>query len=85
MHLLDLSHWLLGPLPLHSALLRTAYWDMPVEDNAVVLLGERRDGPWALAARVLDGVEEPVLARDLLPHGEAAGRRPRALLRRRSA
>ena len=24
MHLLDLSHWLLGPLPLHSALLRTA-------------------------------------------------------------
>ena len=23
MHLLDLSHWLLGPLPLHSALLRT--------------------------------------------------------------
>lgn len=47
MHLLDLSHWLLGPLPLHSALLRTAYWDMPVEDNAVVLLGGRRDGPWA--------------------------------------
>jgi predicted dehydrogenase len=47
MHLLDLSHWLLGPLPLHSALTRTAYWDMPVEDNAVVLLGERRDGPWA--------------------------------------
>ena len=36
MHLLDLSHWLLGPLPLHSALLRTAFWDMPVEDNAVV-------------------------------------------------
>lgn len=47
MHLLDLSHWLLGPLPLHSALLRTAFWDMPVEDNAVVLLGERGDGPWA--------------------------------------
>ncbi len=47
MHLLDLSHWLLGPLPLHSALTRTAYWDMPVEDNAVVLLGDRRDGPWA--------------------------------------
>ena len=47
MHLLDLSHWLLGPLPLHSALTRTAFWDMPVEDNAVVLLGDRRDGPWA--------------------------------------
>ncbi len=36
MHLLDLSHWLLGPLPLHSALLRTSFWDMPVEDNAVL-------------------------------------------------
>jgi predicted dehydrogenase len=47
MHLLDLSHWLLGALPLHSALLRTAYWDMPVEDNAVLLLGERSAGPWA--------------------------------------
>jgi predicted dehydrogenase len=47
MHLLDLSHWLLGPLPVHGALLRTAYWDMPVEDNAVVLLGERGSGPWA--------------------------------------
>jgi predicted dehydrogenase len=47
MHLLDLSYWLLGPLPLHSALTRTAYWDMPVEDNAVVLLGDRREGPWA--------------------------------------
>ena len=43
MHLLDLSHWLLGPLPLHSALLRTEFWDMPVEDNAVVVLGERSD------------------------------------------
>ena len=49
MHLLDLSHWLLGPLPLHSALLRTQFWDMPVEDNAVVILGERRPpAPWAM-------------------------------------
>jgi predicted dehydrogenase len=40
MHLLDLSHWLLGPLPLHSALLRTSYWDMPVEDNAVLTLAD---------------------------------------------
>jgi len=49
MHLLDLSHWLLGPLPLHSALLRTQFWDAPVEDNAALLLGEaeRRDAPWA--------------------------------------
>jgi predicted dehydrogenase len=48
MHLLDLSHWLLGPLPLHSALLRTSYWDMPVEDNAVVTLAEPGgSGPFA--------------------------------------
>jgi predicted dehydrogenase len=50
MHLLDLCHWTLGPLPLHSALLRTNYWDMPVEDNAALFLGERssRDAPWAM-------------------------------------
>ena len=50
MHLLDLCHWTLGPLPLHSSLLRTNYWDMPVEDNAALILGARegRDAPWAL-------------------------------------
>jgi predicted dehydrogenase len=50
MHLLDLSHWLAGPLPLHSALLRTHFWDTPVEDNAALILGEagRREGPWAM-------------------------------------
>ncbi|MDX6715473.1 MAG: hypothetical protein QOH30_2031 [Baekduia sp.] len=49
MHLLDLSHWLLGELPLHSALLRTSFWDMPVEDNAAILLGVPGDhrAPWA--------------------------------------
>jgi len=50
MHLLDLSNWLAGPLPLHSALLRTQFWDAEVEDNAALLLGEanaRRD-PWAM-------------------------------------
>ena len=47
MHLLDLSHWLFGPLPLHSSFLRTSFWDMPVEDNAVITLGAQ-DGsdPW---------------------------------------
>jgi len=40
MHMLDLSHWLLGPLPLHSALLRTNFWDVAVEDNAVLILGD---------------------------------------------
>jgi len=48
MHLLDLYYALLGPLPLASSLLRTQYWDAPVEDNAVVVLGEldARDAPW---------------------------------------
>jgi predicted dehydrogenase len=50
MHLLDLTHWLAGPLPLHSALLKTQFWDMPVEDNAALLLGDGsdRDSPWAM-------------------------------------
>jgi predicted dehydrogenase len=41
MHLLDLSYWLLGDLPLQSSLLRTQFWNAPVDDNAVLLLGER--------------------------------------------
>jgi predicted dehydrogenase len=50
MHLLDLTHWLAGPLPLHSALLRTHFWETPVEDNAALVLGEGegRTGPWAM-------------------------------------
>src|SRR6202023_2633128 len=40
MHLLDLTHWLAGPLPLHCALLRTQFWRTPVEDNAALILGE---------------------------------------------
>jgi predicted dehydrogenase len=51
MHLLDIYHWLLGPLPIHSALLRTQFWDAEVEDNAVVVLGaagaDQRRAPWA--------------------------------------
>ncbi len=50
MHLLDLSNWLAGPLPLHSALLRTQFWDTEVEDNAALLLGDAvsRTDPWAM-------------------------------------
>jgi predicted dehydrogenase len=50
MHLLDLSYWLAGPLPLHSALLRAQFWDTQVEDNAALMLGEARSrrAPWAL-------------------------------------
>lgn len=52
MHLLDLSHWLFGPLPLHSSLLRTHFWKAPVDDNALLVLGERGGvgsrSPWAV-------------------------------------
>ena len=50
MHLLDLSNWLAGSLPLHAALLRTQFWDAEVEDNAALLLGDAhtRSGPWAM-------------------------------------
>jgi predicted dehydrogenase len=50
MHLLDLTHWIAGPLPLHSALLRTHFWEGAVEDNAAVILGlaDDRTAPWAM-------------------------------------
>jgi predicted dehydrogenase len=50
MHLIDLVHWLAGPLPLHSALLRTHFWNTTVEDNAALVLGESEDrtAPWAM-------------------------------------
>jgi predicted dehydrogenase len=50
MHLLDLSHWIAGPLPIHSALLRTQFWNTEVEDNAALILGARdsRSAPWAM-------------------------------------
>jgi predicted dehydrogenase len=50
MHLLDLSHWLGGALPLHAALLRTHFWQTPVEDSAALILGDgaTRSGPWAM-------------------------------------
>lgn len=50
MHLLDLTHRIAGPLPLHSALLRTHFWETPAEDNAALILGESstRTGAWAM-------------------------------------
>jgi hypothetical protein len=35
---------------LHSALLRTQFWDTPVEDNAALILGvaDDRTAPWAM-------------------------------------
>jgi predicted dehydrogenase len=52
MHLLDLSYWLFGALPLTGSLLRTHFWQAPVDDNAVLILGERGGvgvrSPWSL-------------------------------------
>ena len=52
MHLLDLCHWLLGELPVGGSLIRTHFWQAPVEDNAVLLLGVRGGvgdrSPWAM-------------------------------------
>ena len=52
MHLLDLSYWLLGELPVQSSLLKTQFWRAPVDDNAVMILADRTGvgdtSPWAL-------------------------------------
>jgi predicted dehydrogenase len=50
MHLLDLTHWIAGPLPLRCSLLRTHFWDTEVEDNAALILGaeDERSAPWAM-------------------------------------
>jgi predicted dehydrogenase len=52
MHLLDLTYWLLGDLPVGGSLLRSHFWPAPVDDNAVLLLGEPggvgTQSPWAL-------------------------------------
>jgi predicted dehydrogenase len=51
-HLLDLFYWLFGPLRPSAALMRTHFWNAAVDDNAVLLLGERGGvgdrSPWAL-------------------------------------
>lgn len=51
MHVIDIFGWLFGPLPLHSALLRSQFWSAFVEDNAVITLGssDERSAPWASA------------------------------------
>ena len=52
MHLLDLSYWLLGELPVRSSLLKTQFWQAPVDDNAVLVLADSSGigdhSPWAL-------------------------------------
>lgn len=47
-HLLDLIYWFFGPLPLHSSMVKTSYWPMKVDDNAVLNLGATgKNQPWA--------------------------------------
>jgi predicted dehydrogenase len=42
-HLIDLSRWFLGDFDKVTGLARTLFWEMPVDDNAFVLL-QTRDG-----------------------------------------
>lgn len=37
-HLIDLSRWILGDLYVHGGYAGTYYWDMPVDDNAFMML-----------------------------------------------
>ena len=39
-HILDLIYWFLGPLPLHSSMVTTSYWNTTVDDNAVLTLSD---------------------------------------------
>jgi len=38
MHLIDLARWFLGDFPEAQGMIGTYFWDMPVEDNAFLLL-----------------------------------------------
>lgn len=44
-HLLDLIHWFLGPLPLAASFVTKSFWNSPVEDNAVLTLSDGKT--WA--------------------------------------
>jgi len=47
-HVLDLVYWFFGPLPLQSSFVTTSFWNMKVDDNAVLVLAERAASPrWA--------------------------------------
>ncbi len=41
-HLLDLTHWFFGPLPLQSSFVTTSFWDTEVDDNAVLTLADQK-------------------------------------------
>lgn len=42
-HLIDLSRWFLGDLTVASGFAHTYYWDMPVDDNAFLMLKSLED------------------------------------------
>lgn len=42
-HLIDLSRWFLGDLKVESSFTNTYFWDMPVEDNAFLMLKNNKD------------------------------------------
>ena len=42
-HVIDLAQNILGNLTVHSALVRTLFWDMPVEDNAWAICSAAKD------------------------------------------
>lgn len=44
-HILDLVYWFLGPMPLQSSFVATSYWDMKVDDNAVLTMSKGKT--WA--------------------------------------
>jgi predicted dehydrogenase len=42
-HLIDLSRWFLGDLDVINSYAHTYFWDMPVEDNAFLMLKTKKD------------------------------------------
>ncbi|CAN5372487.1 Gfo/Idh/MocA family oxidoreductase [soil metagenome] len=42
MHLIDLSRWFLGEFPIVEGFAATCFWDMPVDDNAFMLMRTER-------------------------------------------
>ena len=41
-HILDLIYWFLGPLPLKSSFVTTSFWNMKVDDNAVLTVADKK-------------------------------------------
>ena len=85
MHLLDLSTGCSGRCRCTRRCCARSSGTCRSRTTRSLLLGDADAGALGDAARELDGVEEPVLAGDLLPHGQAAGRRARCAPTARSA